>query len=308
MKLVIATRESPLALWQAKFVQQALQKQYPELTVELLGMTTKGDQLLNSPLSKIGGKGLFVKELETALLEGKADVAVHSMKDVPMSGQLPAGLSVPVILEREDPRDAFVSNRYNNIDTLPQGAKVGTCSLRRKVQLLKQRPDLEILDLRGNVNSRLRKLDEGQYDAIILASAGLKRLGFKDRITQAISQDFSLPAVGQGAIGIECRNDDFETRKLIAFLNHETTAICVAAERAFNAHLNGGCQAPIAGYAEIQNNSLNMRGLVGDLDSRILIESEISGSLEDAQSLGSQLARNLLKRGADKILRKIYDQ
>ncbi len=306
MKLVIATRESPLALWQANFVKAQLQADDPELQVELLGITTKGDKILNSPLSKIGGKGLFVKELELALLNGDADIAVHSMKDVPMSSGLPPELVVPVIMTREDPRDAFVANHYNALTDLPKGARVGTGALRRKVQILAQRPDLELVDIRGNVNTRLRKLDEGEFDAIILASAGLKRLQLVNRIKQFISQDFSLPAVGQGAIGIECRVDDVATRQRIAKLNDENTAICVAAERAFNARLNGGCQAPIAGYAEIVGENIWLRGLVGDLEKRQLIESELIGDMHEAQNLGVALADILLAQGADEILQKIY--
>lgn len=305
MKIIIATRESPLALWQAEFVKTQLLKFDNKLEITLLGMTTKGDQLLSSPLSKIGGKGLFVKELEAAILEGRADIAVHSMKDVPMNSQLPNGLCVPVILEREDPRDAFVSNHFKDIDDLPLNARVGTCSLRRKVQIHATRPDLQLIDLRGNVNTRLKKLDDGDYDAIILACAGLKRLGFENRITHAISQDYSLPAVGQGAIGIECRTNDHDIRSIIAQLNHENTANCVAAERAFNATLNGGCQAPIAGYAEITDQGLWLRGLVGDLETGKIIFSESLGAVESAQTMGKQVALNVLNQGADTILNKI---
>lgn len=306
MKLTIATRESPLALWQANHVKAELLKHFPALDVELLGMTTKGDQLLSSPLSKIGGKGLFIKELEVAMLEGRADIAVHSMKDVPMSSQLPEGFSVPVILKREDPRDALISINYQSLADLPQGAIVGSCSLRRRAQLLAIRPDLELRDLRGNVNTRLKKLEDGEYDAIILAAAGLIRLGFEDKITEYLSDEVSLPAVGQGAIGIECVTDNEAVRHIIEALNDRDTAICVTAERAFNAKLNGGCQAPIAGFAELTEQGLRLRGLVGDLDNGTIIFHEIHGAIEDAEKIGIELAENLLSRGAKEILEKIY--
>ncbi len=303
----IATRASPLALWQAQHVAQRLRIQHPQIQVELVSMTTQGDQLLNSPLSKIGGKGLFVKELETALLENRADIAVHSMKDVPMSVHLPEGLAVPVILEREDPRDAFVSAHYTSLMQLPEQAIVGTCSLRRRVQLIAHRPDLQLRDLRGNVNTRLKKLDDGEFDAIILAAAGLKRLGLGERITATLSQDFSLPACGQGAIGIECRHDDLAIRSLIAPLNHEDTAICVNAERTYNARLNGGCQAPIAGFAELTEQGLWLRGLVGEPDSSTpLITGEVLGDPQHAHALATRLADDLLQRGAAQILHAIY--
>ncbi|MHC5226101.1 hydroxymethylbilane synthase [Ignatzschineria sp. LJL83] len=306
MKLTIATRESPLALWQANHVRDELLKHFPEMNVELLGMTTKGDQMLSSPLSKIGGKGLFIKELEVAMLEGRADIAVHSMKDVPMSSQLPEGFSVPVILKREDPRDAFISHNYASLEDLPQGAVVGSCSLRRRVQLLAIRPDLQLKDLRGNVNTRLKKLEDGEYDAIILAAAGLIRLGFEDKITQYLSDDVSLPAVGQGAIGIECVTDNKKVRDIIETLNDTDTSICVTAERAFNAKLNGGCQAPIAGFAELTDKGLRLRGLVGDLDNGTIIFHEMYGSIDAPEALGTALAENLLSRGAKEILEKIY--
>lgn len=306
MKLTIATRESPLALWQANHVKAELAKHFPEMEIELLGMTTKGDQMLSSPLSKIGGKGLFIKELEVAMLEGRADIAVHSMKDVPVVSQLPEGFSVPVILEREDPRDALVSKKFKSLDDLPKGAVVGSCSLRRRSQLLAIRPDLILKDLRGNVNTRLKKLEDGEYDAIILAAAGLKRLGFEHHITEFLSDELSLPAVGQGAIGIECVTANEKVRDIIAKLNHTETAICVSAERAFNARLNGGCQAPIAGFAELTENGLRLRGLVGDLDNGTIIFHELHGAPEDAVKLGTELADNLLARGAKEILEKIY--
>lgn len=306
MKLTIATRESPLALWQANHVKAELLKHFPEMDVELLGMTTKGDQMLSSPLSKIGGKGLFIKELEVAMLEGRADIAVHSMKDVPMSSQLPEGFSVPVILKREDPRDALISKTYKSLADLPQGAIVGSCSLRRRAQLLAIRPDLQLKDLRGNVNTRLQKLENGEYDAIILAAAGLIRLGFEDKITEYLSDEVSLPAVGQGAIGIECVTANEEVRKVIEALNDRETSICVTAERAFNAKLNGGCQAPIAGFAQLSAEGLRLRGLVGDLDNGTIIFHEVHGKPEDAEKLGIELADNLLSRGAKEILEKIY--
>lgn len=306
MKLTIATRESPLALWQANHVKTELLKHFPEIDVTLLGMTTKGDQLLSSPLSKIGGKGLFIKELEVAMLEGRADIAVHSMKDVPMSSQLPEGFSVPVILKREDPRDALISTKYSSLADLPQGAIVGSCSLRRRAQLLAIRPDLELRDLRGNVNTRLKKLEDDEYDAIILAAAGLIRLGFEDKITEYLSDEVSLPAVGQGAIGIECVTENAEVRQIIEALNDRETSICVTAERAFNAKLNGGCQAPIAGFAELTDQGLRLRGLVGDLDNGTIIFHEVHGAVEDAEKLGIELAENLLSRGAKEILEKIY--
>ncbi len=306
MKITIATRESPLALWQANHVKEELIKHHPNLTVEILGMTTKGDQMLSSPLSKIGGKGLFIKELEVAILEGRADIAVHSMKDVPMAQSLPEGFTVPVVLERADPRDALVSFKYNSLDELPHGAVIGSCSLRRRAQLLARRPDLIIKDLRGNVNTRLKKLKAGEFDATLLASAGLKRLGFEEYITENLSQDISLPAVGQGAIGIECLADAEEIIQIISKLNHEETSIRIAAERAFNNRLNGGCQAPIAGYAELTEKGLWLRGLVGDLDSGAILYDEITGDPEEAHNLGVTLAERLLSRGAGAILEKIY--
>ncbi|MCG8670570.1 MAG: hydroxymethylbilane synthase [Pseudomonadales bacterium] len=302
----IATRKSPLALWQAEFVKAELEKHHPGLQVELLGMTTRGDKILDTPLAKVGGKGLFVKELEVAMLEKRADLAVHSMKDVPV--EFPAGLGLTVICEREDPRDAFVSNQYESLDELPQGAKVGTCSLRRQCQIREKRPDLEILELRGNVNSRLAKLDDGQFDAIILATAGLKRLGFEDRIRQAIPAETSLPAVGQGAVGIECRTDDEELLALLAPLNHQETWVRVQAERAMNSRLQGGCQVPIAGYALLKNDEIYMRGLVGEPDGSAVIRHEVRGAVADAAALGSELADVLLANGAKDILDKLYHE
>ncbi|MEN8292408.1 hydroxymethylbilane synthase [Acinetobacter radioresistens] len=304
MTLKIATRKSPLALWQAEHIRARLQELHPGLTVELVTFVTQGDKILDTPLAKIGGKGLFVKELEAALLDGRADLAVHSMKDVPM--HLPTGLSLPVICEREDPCDAFVSNRFEGFEQLPKGATVGTSSLRRKTQILKARPDLNILDLRGNVGTRLSKLDAGEYDAIILASAGLKRLGLSERITHTLSPELSLPAVGQGALGLECRTDDQAILDLISPLQHEQTSICVRAERAFNSHLEGGCQVPIAAYATLKNGQLQLEGRVGSVDGLILLSSQVSGQPEHAEQLGIELAENLLSQGAGELLKALY--
>ncbi|MEW8265317.1 MAG: hydroxymethylbilane synthase [gamma proteobacterium symbiont of Ctena orbiculata] len=303
--LTIATRKSPLAMWQAEHVAAALKKAHPDLRVELLGMTTQGDKILDTPLAKIGGKGLFIKELEQGLMSKEADIAVHSMKDVPV--ELPRGLHLPVIMRREDPRDAFVSNRYRHIDELPQGGCVGTSSLRRQCQLAEMRPDLVIKSLRGNVNTRLRKLDEGEYDAIILAAAGLKRLGFEARITALIGPEQSLPAIGQGAVGIECRVDDQRVNALIAPLHHADTAHCVHAERAMNQRLNGGCQVPIAGYAMLESGNLWLRGLVGEPDGSRIIRGEVEGTTQEADAMGRGLAERLLEWGADDILKALYD-
>ncbi len=300
----IATRKSPLAMWQAEHVTAELKKAHPGLKVEILGMSTQGDKILDTPLAKIGGKGLFVKELEVAMLDGRADIAVHSMKDVPV--ELPDGLHLSTILEREDPRDAFVSNTYKTFDDLPKGARVGTSSLRRQCQLVQSRPDLQILPLRGNVNTRLRKLDEGEYDAIILAAAGLKRLGFHDRITAEISAEISLPAIGQGAVGIECRIDDTRINELLTPLHHIETAYCVRAERAMNNRLEGGCQVPIAGFAMLENNELWLRGLVGKVDGSEIIRGESKGRPDEAEKMGFGLADLLLEQGADLILKELY--
>lgn len=301
--LKIATRRSPLALWQANYIKDRLTQLYPQLTVELVPMVTKGDVILDTPLAKIGGKGLFVKELENALLNGEADIAVHSMKDVPM--QFPAGLGLSVICKREDPRDAFVSNSYRTLDELPKGAVVGTSSLRRQCQLKALRPDLNIQSLRGNVGTRLSKLDNGDYDAIILASAGLIRLGMADRIASFIDTETSLPAAGQGAVGIECRTDDVETQQLLAPLADAETTACVLAERAMNNHLQGGCQVPIAGYAVIRDNQLYLKALVGKIDGSLIIRAENQSAVENSQELGVQVAESLLKQGADKILQAL---
>ncbi|MGE8624676.1 hydroxymethylbilane synthase [Acinetobacter schindleri] len=302
--LKIATRQSPLALWQAEHIRARLQELHADLQVELVTFVTQGDKILDTPLAKIGGKGLFVKELEAALLDGRADLAVHSMKDVPMA--LPEGLSLAVICEREDPLDAFVSNSYTSFDELPQGAKVGTSSLRRKSQILKARPDLEIIDLRGNVGTRLSKLDAGNYDAIILASAGLKRLGLADRIRHTLKPAVSLPAVGQGALGLECRDRDQAVLDLILPLLHAETDACVRAERAFNAYLEGGCQVPIAGYATLQDGKIAIEGRVGSVDGATLLQAELQGDVNQAEQLGVALAQNLLAQGAGDLLKALY--
>lgn len=303
--LRIATRQSPLALWQANYVADALRARHPGLEVELVTMVTRGDKILDTPLAKIGGKGLFVKELELALLEGRADIAVHSMKDVPMA--FPEGLGLAVICPREDPRDAFVSNQYASLDDLPAGAVVGTSSLRRQCQLRRYRPDLRVKDLRGNVNTRLAKLDQGEYDALILASAGLLRLGFGARIRQAIAEDLLLPAVGQGAVGIECRTHDARTLALLAPLADADTTLRVRAERAMNTRLNGGCQVPIAGFAILAGNQLILRGRVGSPCGTEMLADEVRGAATDAEALGVMLAERLLAAGAGRILAAVYE-
>ncbi|MDH5357671.1 MAG: hydroxymethylbilane synthase [Gammaproteobacteria bacterium] len=300
----IATRKSPLAIWQAEYVRDALIELHPGLQVELVRMSTQGDKILDVPLAKVGGKGLFVKELEQGMLAGDADIAVHSMKDVPV--EFPQGLHLPVICRREDPYDAFVSNNYPSLEALPQGARVGTSSLRRECQVRTARPDLEVLPLRGNVNTRLAKLDAGGYDAIILASAGLKRLGLDDRIRSTLTAEQSLPAIGQGAVGIETRVDDDEINALIAPLLCPETWTVVSAERALNQRLAGGCQVPIGGYAILDDGEVWLRGLVGRPDGSEMLRAETRGKAEDAQALGIQLAEELLSQGADKILADVY--
>ena len=302
--LRIATRKSALALWQAEFVKAELERFHPDLTVELVPMSTQGDIILDTPLAKIGGKGLFVKELEQAMLDGRADIAVHSMKDVPV--EFPEGLELNTICEREDPRDAFVSNKYKSLDELPQGAVVGTSSLRRQCQVRALRPDLDIRDLRGNVNTRLAKLDNGDYDAIILAAAGLLRLEMPERIADFIEPETSLPANGQGAVGIECRSDDERVKALLAPLEHTETRIRVLAERAMNRRLEGGCQVPIGAYALVNGEQVHIRGLVGAVDGSEILRDEVSGSVENAEQLGVQLAEQLLAQGADQILAEVY--
>ena len=303
----IATRNSPLALWQANFVKDQLTKVHDQLSVEIVGMTTRGDQLLDRSLSTAGGKGLFLKELEVSLLDNETDIAVHSMKDVPVD--LPDGLVIPVVCAREDARDAFVSNDYQNLYALPMGARVGTSSLRRVAQLKSAFPKLEFVELRGNVNTRLAKLDEGKYDAIILASAGLIRLGFVDRIKQYITPELCLPAVGQGIVGIECRSDDEETQNLIQALHNPESALVLAAERSMNASLEGGCQVPVAGYAEIEKGRIRMRGVVGEPDGTLILQAEaMSAHITslDATKLGESLAQDLLEQGAGQILSSVY--
>ena len=298
--LKIATRKSPLALWQAEFVKSKLASLYPDLKIELVKMTTQGDQILNSPLSKIGGKSLFIKELEVGMNEGRADIAVHSMKDVPY--ELPQGFEIGAILERENPFDAFVSNDYNSISDLPNGAKLGSCSLRRIVQIKAIRPDLEILDLRGNVNTRLKKLDDGEYDAIILACSGLSRLGFEDRIKQDLSPDESLPAVGQGALGIEIKVNDHKISSLIEPLSHKRTMTEVSAERALNATLQGGCSVAIGAFATSKGSELKLCGMVGNVNSGEIIRVEELGETSNPIDLGIRAANKLLSLGARELL------
>ncbi|EGQ7786590.1 hydroxymethylbilane synthase [Vibrio cholerae] len=300
----IATRQSPLALWQANYVKDALMAAHPGLQVELVTMVTRGDVILDTPLAKVGGKGLFVKELEIAMLEGRADLAVHSMKDVPVD--FPDGLGLVTICEREDPRDAFVSNTYAKIEDLPSGAIVGTCSLRRQCQLKAARPDLVIKELRGNVGTRLSKLDAGEYDAIILAAAGLKRLELESRIRSFIEPEQSLPAVGQGAVGIECRVNDQRVRALLAPLNHADTADRVRCERAMNLTLQGGCQVPIGSYALLEGDHIWLRALVGEPDGSQIVRGEIRGTRTQAEQLGITLAEQLLSQGAKEILERLY--
>ncbi len=304
-ELRIATRSSPLALWQAQEVARRLKPLYPDLRVSLVKMKTSGDKLLDAPLAKFGGKGLFVKELEIGILEGRADIAVHSMKDVPVD--FPAGLELTLIMEREDPRDAFVSNQYDALASMPAGSRLGTSSLRRQMQIRERYPHLEIDWLRGNINSRLGKLDKGKYDAIILACAGLIRLGFEQRITAAIEPEECLPAIGQGAVGIEVRCDDTEVHQLLAPLGHAETQVRIAAERALNETLSGGCQVPIAGFAVLNDDQIYLRGLVGEPDGSLILRAEATGKAEDAVSIGKSIAEDLLAQGADRILSRLRD-
>lgn len=305
-KLVIASRESALAMWQARHIQSLLQVLYPQTQVEILGMTTTGDQILDSPLARIGGKGLFVKELEQALADGRADLAVHSMKDVPM--HLPNGFIMAATGEREDPRDAFVSNQFANLAALPAGSVVGTSSLRRQSQLQARFPHLKIESLRGNLQTRLRKLDEGQYAAIILAAAGLKRLGLEARIADLIDPEDSIPAVGQGALGIEISAARTDLLPLLAPLNHADTACCVEAERGMSRALAGSCTVPLGAYAEKHGDLIHIRGFVASVDGREMLRESLTGSPHNAEQLGQQLAQKLVERGADKILAALADQ
>jgi hydroxymethylbilane synthase len=304
-KLRIATRKSPLALWQANYVKDLLCQSHEGLQVELIGIQTEGDKILDMPLSAVGGKGLFLKELEEALLNNVADVAVHSMKDVVV--ELPVGLYLPVILERADPREVFISKKFNSLHDLPKGACVGTSSLRRQCQLRTYRPDLNISDLRGNVGTRLAKLDEDVFDAIILAAAGVKRLGLENNIKEYLEVEYLIPAIGQGAIGVEMRISDDRTLGLISLLNHESTQQCVEAERAFSRRLFGGCQLPIAAYAHMKEGSLFMQGLVGRVDGSELVQDSVYGEPADGKTLGLQLAEKLLASGAEEILQEIID-
>lgn len=308
--IIIGTRGSKLALWQAEWVKSEIRRLHPGMEVALNKIKTTGDKILDVPLAKVGGKGLFVKEIEEALLSGAADLAVHSMKDVPTD--FPEGLHLPVICKREDPRDAFIAQmkdskfKVQGFESLPKGASVGTSSLRRSCQLLSRRPDLKIEQLRGNLDTRLRKLDEGQFTAIILAAAGVKRLGWADRITEILSPAISLPAIGQGAIGIECRSDDVFINALVAPMNHPETSVCVRAERAFLKKLEGGCQVPIAAHARLAGGKLVMDGLVGSITGDRIIKSHTEGSPDDAETLGISLAEAVLSQGAKEVLDEVY--
>lgn len=303
-KLTIATRKSPLALWQAEFIKSQLQQHDPGLEVELNAMTTRGDQLLDSPLSKIGGKGLFVKELENMLLDGSADIAVHSMKDVPMF--FPDGLCLGPICKRGSPFDAFVSNQYDSLDDLPHGALIGTSSLRRQVQIQHHRPDIRVKSLRGNVQTRLGKLDNGEFDAIVLAVSGLERMQLDHRMTAVLPDNICLPACGQGALGIEHRSSDKDVAERVAVLADRHTTFCVTAERAMNTRLEGGCQVPIAGFAELDGNMLHLRGLVGSLDGKLMLHASHTLPAEEAEQLGVTVAEKLLDQGAGEILKAVY--
>lgn len=304
-ELRIATRASPLALWQAEHVAARLEASHPHIKVSMVTMKTRGDKLLDAPLAKVGGKGLFVKELERGLLDGRADLAVHSLKDVPVD--FPDGLELALVMEREDPRDAFVSNRYESLSEMPADTLVGTSSLRRQTQIRERYPELRVDWLRGNVNTRLAKLDAGEFDAIILAAAGLQRLGFAERIKMAIEPEECLPAIGQGVLGIEIRSDDHQLRELIAPLAHAETALRISAERALNQTLNGGCQVPIAGYAVLEQDQLYLRGLVGEPDGSKILRAEVRGRCSEAHDLGVELAHQLLAQGADHILARLRD-
>ena len=301
--IIIATRESPLALWQAEHVQALLRDRYPEKDVKLLGMTTKGDQILDKTLSKIGGKGLFVKELEVAMQEGAAHLAVHSLKDVPM--ELPEGFVLAAVSSREDPRDAFVSPRYETLESMPAGSVVGTASLRRELMLRSKFPHLVVKPVRGNVGTRLRKLDSGEYDALIMASAGLKRLGLEERIREIISDEISLPSPGQGALGLECLANDEKTREAVAFINDEQTRACCLAERAVSRALGGSCQVPLAAYATITDSTMRLRALIGDHTTGELVATEQTGPWTEYERLASEAVDALLKQGARRYIEKL---
>lgn len=301
--IIIATRESPLALWQAEHVQALLRERYPEKDVKLLGMTTKGDQILDKTLSKIGGKGLFVKELEVAMQEGSAHLAVHSLKDVPM--ELPEGFVLAAVSSREDPRDAFVSPRYETLESMPAGSVVGTASLRRELMLRSKFPHLVVMPVRGNVGTRLRKLDSGEYDALIMASAGLKRLGLEERIREIISDEISLPSPGQGALGLECLANDEKTREAVAFINDEQTRACCLAERAVSRALGGSCQVPLAAYATITDSTMRLRALIGDHTTGELVATEQTGPWTEYERLASEAVEALLKQGARRYIEKL---
>ena len=302
-QIIIGTRGSKLALWQADYVEQRLREEYPGLQVTQKRISTKGDRILDVPLAKIGGKGLFTKELEEEMLSGSIDLAVHSLKDMP--AKVPDGLMIAAVTKRLDPGDALVSNRFSSFSELPQGARVGTSSLRRRAQLLCARPDLTMIDLRGNVNTRLRKLDEGEYDAIVLAVAGLKRLGFADRIQEVLPQTMVLPAVGQGALAIETRADDKETRDMLAFLRDDETICCAEAERSFLARVEGGCQVPVGVYATAEGDDLKVEAVIASLDGRRSYRGTVNGAKADAAKLGKGLAEKLLNEGGAKILQEL---
>lgn len=301
--LRIVTRKSPLALWQANHVHERLRRLHPGLAVEVIGVSTEADRFQDRALASMGGKGAFIKELEQALLSERADLAVHSMKDVTV--EMPEELALPVILRREDPGDAFVSNHYATLEDLPAGARVGTSSLRRRCQIMHARADLDVCDIRGNVGTRLRKLDEGSYDALVLAASGLRRLALEARITVRLETEQLLPAIGQGALGIETRRGDADVQSLLRPLDDEETHICVSAERAVSRRLNGGCLAPVAGFAELRGDEVHIIALVGRPDGTELIRDAVSGPAVEAEALGVALAESLLQRGADRILRDI---
>lgn len=302
----IGTRASALAMWQANWVKERLEQEHEGIAVKIVGIKTKGDKILDAPLAKVGGKGLFVKEIENAITDGRVDIAVHSMKDVPT--ELPEGLDIAVISEREDPRDAFIARKVKNFAELPRGAVVGTSSLRRQTQVLNRRPDLKVVTLRGNVQTRLKKLHDENMDGIILAASGIKRMGMEDVVTEYFSVEDSLPAVGQGALGIEAKTGDVKTRSLIEFLNHPETRASVEAERAFLARLEGGCQVPIAAHAVMKGERITLEGLVGAIDGSVIYRDSMSSHVCEHTALGEKLAEELLRRGAKAILEEAYGE